>query len=578
MKTKLFLTAAIALALAFVVTGCDSPVNEKNDINKDPTAGKAPSPNITVHPTSYDYLATDTIALLTVTATVQTGGTLTYQWYSNTSYSNAGGTAIEGETSTSFLPSSTPEAFYFAKVTNTAVVDDSEVSTTVASNPARIRVLTAAPAAPSKSLTVNTADERQFVRGFGGMSNVWAAPDVTVRDIETMCNPVTGLGLNILRICLYPYMDDIISNTENPDRDNSDWYELVKRVNRYNGYVLASPWTPPAEWKSNNSRVGGGKLVPAYYTQYAQHLKEFCQRMSDNGAPIYAVSIQNEPDYVADYDGCEWDPADEVSFFTTQGHFTDGVPGYGGGQPTSSVKIMTAEVANTVTWNNPAMADAAASNVIDLVGYHIYGNVLGSRYAQALDNTTKPKETWMTEHNINTPANYLLDSTWGKVWDFIDEVHHVIAVNDSSAFIWWYAKRFYSFIGDGDYDTVNGKPLWRGWALSHYAKYAAGTTRVTLSASGISSFTAGTVGQNSVMGSAYKTTDSVRLVIYNKGSSAVGDIKIDLPAAFTANNVSAVITDGATEMGPHLITLGQDKHSAVFELPASSIISVKFTN
>jgi hypothetical protein len=161
----------------------------------------------------------------------------------------------------------------------------------------------------------------------------------------------------------------------------------------------------------------------------------------------------------------------------------------------------------------------------------------------------------------------------------IDEVHHVIAVNDSSAFIWWYAKRFYSLIGDGQYGTIDGQPLWRGWAMSHYAKYASETWRVDLSAAGITGFTNGATADKTVMGTAYVTDDgnSIRLVIYNKGSSAVGDIQINVPSDFTARSVSAIITDGTKKAEGALAVLGVDRHSAIITLPANAIMSVKFT-
>jgi O-glycosyl hydrolase len=566
----------LLLILVLSFTGCSTPVTE--DTDDDPSKGKAPLPVITVQPTSIDYLSGDTPAPLTVTATVSGGGILTYQWYGNTSYSASGGTAISGAVSASYTPPVRAEAYYYAVITNTAEIDGSPAESSLASSPARIRILESAPDPLTNILTVNTVSKYQYVRGFGGMANVWTSPDMTVRDIETMFNPVSGLGLNILRICLYPYMDDIINNIEIPERDNSDYYDLVKRVNRYNGYVLASPWTPPAEWKNTGDRNGGSHLLPAYYGSYANHLKEFCQRMYDNGAPIYAVSIQNEPNYEANYDGCEWLPEDQRKFFAEQGRFTGGVKGWGGGVEISSVLTMTGEVANTVSWNNAAMNDPAASANIDLVGYHIYGS-LESRYAAALDNATRPKETWMTEHNINTAGNYPVDSTWGQVWRLIDEVHHCIAVNDSSAFIWWYAKRFYSFIGDGEYGTVDGQPLWRGWAMSHYAKYASDTRRVGLTASGISGFSGGATSGRTVMGTAYESMDgnSIRLVIYNKGSSAAGDIQINLPDGFTANGVSAIITDGNKKAGSALAVLSRDGKSGVITLPASAIMSVKFT-
>jgi O-glycosyl hydrolase len=565
MKTTKKLLGIFGAALIFSLVFMGCPTDSTKEEEEIPALAVSATILISEQPASIDYVTGDTIAPLTVTATATNSGTLTYQWYSNTSYANTDGTAISGQTTTSYTPPNQAEAFYYVVVINT---DD----TATASSPARIRVLASAPAAPAASLTVS-ATERQYVRGIGGMSNVWSSPDMKVRDIETMFNPITGLGLNILRICLYPYMDDIINNIEIPDRDNSDWYNIVKTVNKHNGYVLASPWTPPAEWKDPQSRNGGSHLLPSYYPQYATHLKEFAQRMYDNGAPIYALSIQNEPNFVASYDGCEWTAEQQRAFFAGQGHFTDGVKGWGGGVETPSVKTMTGEVANTVSWNNAAMNDATASAAIDLVGYHIYGG-LESRYANALENTTKPKETWMTEHNINTTGNFPIDSTWEKVWLLVDEIHTVLGVNDSSAFIWWYSKRFYSLIGDGEYGTVEGQPLWRGWAMSHYAKYAAGTTRVDLSASGISGY----ADNGTVRGTAYKSTDgnSYSLVFYNKGDSAVGDIQINLPDGFEASSVSAIITDGTKKQEAHLVTLSRDKKSGVITLPASAIISVKF--
>lgn len=58
---------------------------------------------------------------MTVEATVNDGGTLSYQWYRNNVDSNGGGTAIEGAVESTFIPS-TQEAginYYYVVVTNT---------------------------------------------------------------------------------------------------------------------------------------------------------------------------------------------------------------------------------------------------------------------------------------------------------------------------------------------------------------------------------------------------------------------------------------------------------------------------
>jgi hypothetical protein len=59
----------------------------------------------------------DAFAAMSVTATGQ--GTLTYQWYSNTSAVNSGGTAVAGATSASYTPLSTTDGtlYYYCEVT-----------------------------------------------------------------------------------------------------------------------------------------------------------------------------------------------------------------------------------------------------------------------------------------------------------------------------------------------------------------------------------------------------------------------------------------------------------------------------
>jgi O-glycosyl hydrolase len=223
-----------------------------------------------VHPTSIDYLENETIVPLTVTAKTASAGIMSYQWYENTSFSNQGGTEIADGTSSSFQPASKAEAFYYVKITNT-----NEGTYTVTSEPARIRVVASAPEPLSVSLTVDTATTYQYVRGFGAATNVWGEPDVNLKEIEKLYNPDTGLGYNMLRVCLYHNLDEVVTNKEIPAVDRSDYFDQVKLVNKYNGYVLASPWTPPPEMKEPPRRQGNSKLRTDMYGASAEHLKNY---------------------------------------------------------------------------------------------------------------------------------------------------------------------------------------------------------------------------------------------------------------------------------------------------------------
>jgi O-glycosyl hydrolase len=437
------------------------------------------------------------------------------------------------------------------------------------------------------TITIDTNTKYQYVRGFGGMSNVWTSPDMQVEDIEKMFSP-DGLGLNILRICIYPDNDLIVQNLgdQADGIDNSDYYDFVKKVNGYGGYVLASPWTMPPEWKSNNSRTGGGSLLPEYYQSYADYLKKYCQTMLNNGAPIYTVSIQNEPNWAATYDGCEWSPEEMRDFFKQVGHFTDGVKGFGGGQEIPAVLTMNGESANHPNINDAALDDPDAAKYIDLIGRHIYGNAQ-IKYEKAKN---LGKEVWQTEHNINSgsEATYPNDSTWNYVWRFLNEVDLSMRLNDENVFIWWYSKRFYSLIGDGQFGTEDHAILPRGYALSHFAKFAKESTRVGLTATGIGSrFNGATFNQNStdVKATAYESKDgnSISLVVFtpttvsgNNGVN-VGDLTINLPEGFTAQSASAIISTADKKAQDHPVTLNDDKKSATVNVPASAIVSVKFT-
>jgi O-glycosyl hydrolase len=543
----------------------------------------------------------------TVTATVPSPGILSYQWYRNTVNSSLGGTEITGATNSSYTTAAvTATTYYYVRVTNT----DSSVSgrQTSSINSAVKAVLIA-----NATVTVDTSTKYQYVRGFGGMHGSWntqSGQDVSVQDIEIMFNPDTGLGYNMFRMMLYPYSmekeengkseweNQIMGNVANPNHDNSDWFNIIKKVNSYKGYVLVSPWTMPAIWKSNESTMGGGHLLPAFYPAYAKHLKDFSQLMYDNGAPIYAISIQNEPNFVATYDGCEWSNNQMRDFFKQVGHFTDGVPGYGGGQAIPAVKTMNGESANTPSINDAALDDADSRAVIDIIGRHIYGAAAG-RYVKALD---LGKEVWMTEHNVNSSSatGYPNDSTWNYVWKFMNEVDLSMRLNDESAFIWWYSKRFYSLIGDGEYGTTEHAVLPRGYGLSHYAKFAKETNRVAVTVTGKNAGgTNLTVGGNNQMVNqsnfgtdttgakitAYESPDgnSISLVMFTptttSGASGVdlGTVLIKLPTGFIATSATALRSTAAAKAVKENVALNADGNSAVVMLPPSNILSVKFT-
>jgi O-glycosyl hydrolase len=575
---------------------------------------RAAAPRIDAQPRDQLAFAEDTLETLTVTAASPDSGQISYQWYSNTRSATSGAEAISGATGSSYTPviESGASRYYYVAVTNTNNNVEGEKEASV--NSKIVKVSLQNSGTMDENATVNISDPSvaanrfNYVRGYGGMEVLWGNfPNHETADTELMYDP-DRLGYNMLRIMIPPTSTDMEVNMADAlERLNPNYYENVKIVNKYGGYVAAAPWSPPKEWKSNNSTNGGGNLIPSYYKLYANYLKNFSQHMYDHGAPIYVISIQNEPNYIAGYDGCEWTAAEMRDFFLEVGHFTDGVRGYGGGRETPVVLTMNGESANTPNINLLALNDPRSNAVIDVLARHVYGEQTVNLWNTPNRNG---KEVWMTEHNINSAnaTGYTLDSTWNYIWRFMNDVDLVMRLNNENAFVWWASKRFYSMVGDGQYDSPAGQALPRGYGLSHYSKFTIDKTRIWWSIGAGSTTAAGAAiphndRGNSIVNNtgfsldnlspritAYVSEDGneISLVMWTPtqtsgaGGTDMGTIKINLPDGFIIRGAAAVRSTAPsggvnTYMVDEEVTVSPDRKSAYVTLPRSQILSVKFT-
>ena len=121
-------------------TNRNIPVLSQMTINIPSTAPA--SPVIDVQPVGGNFMAGQ-IANLNVMASTPDAGSLSYQWYSNTSESTSGATLISGANMASYSPStaSAGTMYYFVIVTNTITSSTGSQSASTTSNIARIIVL-----------------------------------------------------------------------------------------------------------------------------------------------------------------------------------------------------------------------------------------------------------------------------------------------------------------------------------------------------------------------------------------------------------------------------------------------------
>ncbi|WP_225562365.1 glycoside hydrolase family 30 beta sandwich domain-containing protein [Pseudoxanthomonas sp. PXM04] len=173
--------------------------------------------------------------------------------------------------------------------------------------------------------------EQRFQRmvGFGASitdSSAWliqhrmspAQRDALLRELFGRDNG--GLGLSFTRLTIgasdfsrhHYSLDDPPGNQPDPELkhfsiepNRGDVVPVTRAALAINPQlqVMASPWSAPAWMKSNNSLIQG-TLRPEYYDAFARYLLKFVDAYAAEGIPIFALTVQNEPDFEPkDYPG-----------------------------------------------------------------------------------------------------------------------------------------------------------------------------------------------------------------------------------------------------------------------------------
>ena len=324
---------------------------------------------------------------------------------------------------------------------------------------------------------------RQVISGFGAANILPWRPDMTTDEINKAFGTGDGqIGFSILRLRIPPTTNEFSLNVT-----------TAQLAHSMGVTIIASPWSPPASMKTNNSTVGG-RLDDTSYASYAVHLKSFVDYMAGNGVPIYAVSVQNEPDVSVTYESCDWNPAEMLRFMKDYA-------------PMVGIKVFAPESFNyNKSMSDPILNDPIAASNLAFVGGHIYGGGLAP-YPLAEE---RGKEFWMTEHLV-------LQTDWTDNLATGKEMHDCLNFG-MSAYIWWYIVRFYGPIyDDGSHpDTppgaVPGEISKRGFVMSQYSRFIRpGYYRVVATEN----------PQTQVYLTAYKDGSSVVIVAINLSSQPV---------------------------------------------------------
>lgn len=371
--------------------------------------------------------------------------------------------------------------------------------------------------------TVYINQTNQVIQGFG-CATVFNPPNTTALNSEEFDRlfGIDQVGLSLLRIRIAS--DDSWRATE---------LSHAKAAIQRGARVFASPWSPPARMKTNNNIVGG-KLIPDSASAYAKYLNDFALYMQANGAPLYAVSVQNEPDWEPSYEGCVWTATEMRDFLKNQG------------AAISATRLMAPElVNNNQTYVNTILSDNGAVANLDLIGTHLYGGGM----VENATARTKGLEVWMTEH-LDTLT------TWNANINTAIEIHDCFTKANFNAYVWWYGKRFYGLIGQ------DGAITKRGYVVSQFARFIRpGSVRITSSAN----------TRNDVLISAYSNGMKRVVVLINWGGNTVKQ-KINFQDA-TVGSFKGFITTASGNTAAGSIS-APVSNGIVYTLPPSSVTTL----
>ncbi len=387
---------------------------------------------------------------------------------------------------------------------------------------------------------INLSREAQVIRGFGGMNYPdWMGGDLTPAQRETAFgNGDNQLGFSILRIHVDP--------------NSNNWRKEVATAQKaieHGAIVFASPWSPPESMRETFNRNGktAVRLKKSSYAAYAKHLNDFVKFMKDNGVDLYAISVQNEPDYADDWTW--WTSAEIVDFLINHA-------------PSIDCRIMAPESFQyRKDMSDPILNNATALANVDIFGTHMYGTPTNQYAYPLFKQKGTGKDLWMTE--VYYPDSNTDADAWPNALNLADHIHRNMVDAEFQAYVWWYIRRSYSPIKE------NGNISKRGYMMAHFSKFIRpGYIRVDATKN----------PATDVFVSAYKRDGEVVIVAVNKKTSVVNqDFAINnLPSDMEIEKIENWRTSGTENLVKGTsVNVSGNKFTAA--LPAQSVTTFVLT-
>jgi len=381
----------------------------------------------------------------------------------------------------------------------------------------------------ASTVTINWNDVHQQIDGFGAASPY--INSLTTAQADMFFSADKGIGLSLLR------------NRIAPNGTTLELSVMQQAVAR-GAKVWSTPWSPPAAWKDNNNVNNGGQLLASHYQDYANQFATYVANMKASGVPLYAVSIQNEPDLSVSYESCVWTAQQMHDFvpYLYNALVAKGV---------ADTKIMIAEQSHWyVDLTSAAMADSNTASMVGIIAAHGYYTPSPG----AINTNGKP--LWQTE---TSTFNDSYDGSISNAVTWATNIHQFMTVAQTNAWLYWWL-----ISGNPDNEGLtdqSGNPAKRMYTMGNFSKFVRpGYYRIGVTNSG------------ALLVSAYKdpASGNISIVVINpSGSASSQTFSFN---GFPPNSVTPWVTSATLSLAQQS-AVAVSNGSFTYTLPASSVVT-----
>jgi glucosylceramidase len=229
-----------------------------------------------------------------------------------------------------------------------------------------------------------------------------------------------GIGLSYLRISIggsdldsliFSYDDlpegetDTTMTHFNLSFDTLNLIPVLKEILKISPdiHILGSPWSPPL-WMKTNQLPKGGSLLPEYHQAYALYFAKYIKFMENEGIPIDAITIQNEPMH----------PGNTPSLLMLWDQQAEFIKNHLG--PLFEKEGITTKI---LIWDHNAdnyeypiniLNDEEARKYIDGSAFHLYGGTIDN--LSIVKEKHPDKNLYFTEQWVGGPGDFQGDFSW----------------------------------------------------------------------------------------------------------------------------------------------------------------------